>query len=192
MLHSAHVQLTLIRDIPIVIPPRTIVKTTAGHPDAVGQLRIHQVGRIADSLKKKCAIVIDFFCPISTFLVGFGWAPANCDRSLVGDGGVTIGLMADDIGNELLSLNEPVTISLMTVTPSERERVMDCIVKVAILVIEYTKSVRTRVLPEQIGIYTTFRLLGDLLSGRSVGINGNIRILEFQSRCGAESADPLT
>lgn len=85
--------------------------------------------------------------------MGFGWAPANCDRSLVGDGGVTIGLMADDIGNGLLSLNEPVTISLMTVTPSERERVMDCIVKVAILVIEYTELVRTRVLPEQICTY---------------------------------------
>ena len=50
-----------------------------------------------------------------------------------------IGVMADGIGNELLSLSEPVTISLMTVTPSERERVMDCIVKVAILVIEYTR-----------------------------------------------------
>lgn len=128
------------------------MKTTAGHPDAVGQLRIHHVGRTADSSRKNAPLLL-IFSARSLLLVGFGWAPANCDRSLVGDGGVTIGLMADDIGNGLLSLNEPVTISLMTVTPSERERVMDCIVKVAILVIEYTELVRTRVLPEQICTY---------------------------------------
>ena len=71
--------------------------------------------------------------------------------------------MADGIGNGLLSLSEPVTISLMTVTPSERERVMDCIVKVAILVIEYAEVGSARALrtAADMHICTTFRLQGN-------------------------------